>query len=138
VPDVFVHVIAGQQFNSLHVRAITLVLPIAFLITYLGLRKVAARRSYNSLGITMLAGVWLTGGLFMMVAATASGSGFAGANGIRDSFFIIALSLIPLITYMLATYDGSLFALLAVTVSVFLMLGIRRSGMPLPFVRRSK
>ena len=74
----------------------------------------------------------------MMVAATASGSGFAGANGIRDSFFIIALSLIPLITYMLATYDGSLFALLAVTVSVFLMLGIRRSGMPLPFVRRSK
>jgi hypothetical protein len=138
MPDVLVHVVAGREFGSLHVKAITFVLPISFLTVYVSLRKAAAHRGYKSLGIAMLVGVWLTGGLFMTIAATASGSGFAGANGVRDSLFIIPLSLIPPVTCILATYDGSLFALLAVTVGTLLMWTIGRSGRPLPFVRRPR
>ena len=132
------HVVAGRGFSGLHVKAVTLVLPIAFLIAYLSLRQVAARRGYKSLGMAMLVGVWLTGGLFMEIAATSSGGGFAGANGVRDSLFMTALSVIPPVTYMFAAYDGSLFALLAVTVGAILTWGIRRSGMPVPYLRRSK
>ena len=138
VPDVFVHVVAGHEFGSLHAKAITLVMPIAFLIAYVSLRKIAAHRGYKSLGIAMLVGVWLTGGLFMMIAATASGGGFAGANGVRDSLFVVVLSLFPIYTYIAATYDGSLFALLAVTVGMLLIWSIGSSGMPLPHLRRPR
>ncbi len=138
VADVFVHVVAGRAFNSSHARSITFILPIAFAIAYASLRKFAAHRGYKSLGIAMLAGVWLAGGLFMMIAATASGGGFASANGVRGSLVAIALSVIPPVTYMLATYDDSLFALLAVTVGALLMWSIGRNGTPLPFLRRSR
>jgi hypothetical protein len=37
---------------------------------------------------------------------------------------------------MLATYDGSLFALLIVTFGAILIWGIKESGMPLPFQDR--
>ena len=86
----------------------------------------------------MLVGVWLTGGLFMMITATASGGGFAGANGVRDSFFVLLLSVIPIYTFIAATYDGSLFALLAVTVGILLIGSIGSSGMPLPHLRRPR
>ncbi len=138
VPDVVAHVMAGREFNSSHVKAITLALPITFLIAYVSLRKVAAHRGYRPLGVAMLMGVWLTGGFFMMIAAMASGGGFASADGVRHSLFITALSVIPLVTYMMATYDGSLFALLAVTVGSFLTWSVGRNGMLLPYLRRSK
>lgn len=136
-PDVVAHVMAGREFNSLHVKAISLVLPITFLIAYVSFRKVAALRGYKSLGVAMLIGVWLTGGLFMMIAATALDGGFASAAGVRYSLFMTALSVMPPVTYMMAAYDGSLFALLAVTVGSFLTWSIGRRGMPMPF-RRSK
>lgn len=138
MPDVVVHVIAGREFNSLHVNAITLLLPITFLIAYVSFRKVAAHRGYRSLGVAMLIGVWLTGGLFMMIAATASGGGFSSTKGVRDSILITTLSVIPLVTYVMATYDGSLFALLVVTVASFVAWSAGRSGMPFAFLRRSK
>jgi hypothetical protein len=43
------------------------------------------------------------------------------------------LSILPPVTYMFAAYDGSLFALLGVSVGALLLWGIRASGMPLPF-----
>ena len=49
-----------------------------------------------------------------------------------------ALGLIPPVTFMQATYDGSLFALLAVTFGALLIWGIWTSQMPLPFRRRPK
>jgi hypothetical protein len=39
------------------------------------------------------------------------------------------LSVIPIVTYVLASYDGSLFALLAVTVGGLLVCGFRSSCM---------
>ena len=127
VPDVFAHLATGREFSGLHVTVVTLALPIAFLIAYVSLRKIAADRGYKSLGIAMLAGVWVSGGLFIMIGATASGGRFAAANGFRDLLFTTALSVIPPVTYMLATYDGSLFALLFVTAGTFLMWTIGRS-----------
>jgi Cu/Ag efflux pump CusA len=74
----------------------------------------------------MLVGVWLTGGLFTTLAATASGGGFVG-TGILGSLLIVMLSVIPIVTYILAAYDGSLFALLAVTLGALLFCGVRAS-----------
>src|SRR6266566_5786345 len=103
-----------------------------------GRTKICSDARFKWVGAAMLLGVWVTGGLFMMLAATASGGGFANPEGIRGSLWIIALSIIPLVTYMLATYDGSLFALLAVTVGALLIWGVHSRGILLPFQRRPR
>jgi hypothetical protein len=70
----------------------------------------------------MLLGVWITGGLFMTIAAMASGSGFIGVSGVWR-VVVIVLS----VTYILATFDGSVFALLVVALVALLILGFRAS-----------
>jgi hypothetical protein len=138
VPDVLIHVAAGRGFGFSDVRAVTLALPIAFLIGYISLRRISAHYGYRPLGNAMLAGVWLTGGLFMMVSASMGGGGFVGVNDIWVSILIVALSVIPIVTFILAAYDGSLLALLAVTVGAILVWGVRTGGIPFPFIRSPK
>jgi hypothetical protein len=127
-PDVLIHLNAGPNLDSQHGWAITLVAPAAFLFAYVVARRFASRQEFNWPGMTMLLGVWLTGGLFMTVAAMASGSEFVGGTGLWR-LVVIALSVIPIVTYVLASYDGSLFALLAVTVGGLLVCGFRSSCM---------
>ena len=68
----------------------------------------------------MLFGIWLLGGLAMMIGATFSGGGFAGPDGLRGALFVVATSLLPVYTFVMATYDGSVGALLAVSLVLFL------------------
>jgi Cu/Ag efflux pump CusA len=56
----------------------------------------------------------------------ASGSEFVGVSGVWR-LVIIVLSVIPIVTYILATYDGSLFALLVLTLGTLLLSGFRAS-----------
>jgi hypothetical protein len=90
------------------------------------------KQDFKWVGPAMLLGVWLTGGLFMTLA-TASGSGFVGVDGV-GRLLIIVSSLIPVVTFILAAYDGSLFALLAVTLGALLLLGVRASWILLTYV----
>jgi hypothetical protein len=138
LPDVAIHIAARRTFDSPHVWVITFLLPATFLFAYFVLRRFAVRRDFKWVGVAMLLGVWLTGGLFMMLAATASGGGFAGANGVQGTLSMIAWSIIPLVTYMMAAYDGSLFALLAVSIGALLIWGVERSGIPIPFHHRPR
>lgn len=121
LPDVAVHIVAGRGFDSPHVRVITFLMPATFLIAYLIARRFLAKRSFKWVGAAMLLGVWLTGGVFMTAAATASQGGFAGPGGVRGGLLMIALSIVPLVTFMMATYDGSLGALIAVTIGALLI-----------------
>jgi hypothetical protein len=74
----------------------------------------------------MLLGVWMSGGLFMTISSLASGSDFIGGTGFWR-LAIIPMSIIPIVTFILANYDGSLFALLAITVGGLLICGVRAS-----------
>jgi hypothetical protein len=132
LPDVAMH-IAARNFDGPHVWAITFLMPTTFLFAYAVARRFAMKRKFKWVGAVMLLGVWLTGGLFMTLAATASGGGFAGPNGVRGGFLMALLSILPPVTYMFAAYDGSLFALLGVSVGALLLWGIRASWMRLPF-----
>ena len=86
----------------------------------------------------MLLGAWLTGGLFMMISATAAGGGFVGPNGIAGTLLVLLLSLFPIYTCVMATYDGSLFALLAATLGPFLIWCVQSSGISHPFHLRPR
>ena len=135
LPDVAVHIHAGRNFDSPQARVITFLMPATFLLAYVVARRFAVKRNFEWVGATMLVGVWLTGGLFMALASTASGGGFAGPDEVRGGLLMALLSIIPPVTYMFAAYDGSLFALLGITAGALLIWGIRASGMPLPFHR---
>lgn len=127
LPDVFIHVFAGRNFNSRHVGAITILAPLSFLVAYVLARRFAINREFKWLGVVMLLGVWATGGFFIALGATASGIGWVGPHGIRNSLLMIVSSVIPGVAYFLATYDGSFLALLAVTVGALLVSGFRAS-----------
>ena len=127
-PDVLLHLHAGPNLDSRHGWAITVLAPAIFLMAYVVARRFAGRQHFNWPGATMLLGVWLSGGLFMTLAAMASGSNFVGGTGLWR-LVVIVVSIIPIVTYVLASYDGSLFALLAITVGGLLICGIRRSCM---------
>jgi uncharacterized membrane protein len=50
-----------------------------------------------------------------------SGGGFMSPHAARTTVLMMLLSLFPLYTFIMATYDGSLGALLLVTVAAFLV-----------------
>jgi hypothetical protein len=135
LPDVAIHIYAGRNFDSPQVRVITFLLPATFLSAYIVAQRLAVKRNFKWVGAAMLVGVWFTGGLFMELASTASGSGFAGPDGVRGGLLMVLLAIIPPVTCMFATYDGSLFALLGITLGALLFWAIQASGMPLPLRR---
>ena len=136
LPDVALHIWARQNFNSLHVRIITFVMPGTFLIAYLIARRIVVKQDFKWAFAEMLLGVWLTGSLFMALSATVSGGGFTGPDGVRGGLVIVLLGTLPPITFMEATYDGGGLALLAVTFVPLLIYGVRQSGI-LHRLRRS-
>jgi hypothetical protein len=106
----------------------TILMPTAFLFAFLAARKFAVKRDFKWVGSVMLLGVWLSGGSFMTLAGLASGGGLMAATGVWH-LVIIVLSAIPIVTFVLSSYDGSLFALLAVTLGSLLVGGLRASWM---------
>ena len=135
LPDLVVHAIYSRTFDTPQVVAITFLMPATLLGGYLVARRFAERFDFKRIDIAMLVGVWLTGGMFMFVGATPSGGGFASGGGFWVPVMVAALSLIPIYTLMAAIYDGSLFALVAVTLVPFLVWCVRSSGILHPFRR---
>ena len=125
LPDVVVHIEVGPNFDSRHVWLCTILMPATFLLAYVVARSLGMKRDFKWVGPAMLLGVWITGGLFMTLA-TAPGSGFVGVDGV-GRLLIIVLSVIPVVTILLAANEGSLLALLAVTLGALILCGVRAS-----------
>jgi hypothetical protein len=128
LPDLVIHLSAGPNLDSRHGLAITVCAPAVFLFAYVVARRFAKRQGFTWTGATMLLGVWLSGGLFMTIAAMVSGSEFIGGTGVWRLVAIFA-GIVPIVTYVLSSYDGSVFALLAVTVGSLLICGVLTSCM---------
>lgn len=126
LPDVVIHADAGPNLDARHAWAITLLGPAIFLVAYLGARRFALKRGFAKVGLTMLMGVWLSGGLFMTAAAILSRSEFIGGTGVWR-LVAIFMSVIPIVAFILASYDGSVFGLLAITMGGLVILGVRAS-----------
>ncbi len=113
LPDVLLHAARGYDFAGLDAIFLTIGLPLACLPAYLWAKRLYGRSCLAA--PWMLLGVWLLGGLFMQVAASFSGGGFA-TGALSDLSVLLLLCFFPPATFMMATYDGSLFGLLLVTV----------------------
>jgi hypothetical protein len=121
LPDSLWHAIRGSNFNGADVLAITVLLPLTLLAMYLFIKRRPTNEPRRYVGLAMMLGVWMLGGFFITVGSSFSGGGFVGPDGFRGGVFITLIGLVPPFTYVLATYDASLGALLLATLAAILI-----------------
>jgi hypothetical protein len=120
VPDIAWHAIRGSQFEGWDAIGLTVVLPLSFLGTYrLVKRSQGNEREKTTILRWMLLCLWLPGGFLLVLGGflIMVGASFAGAGFDSSSLQMVPISLIPGIVYILAAYDGSLGALIIVTLT---------------------
>lgn len=118
IPDIVLHALTRGSFSGVQVRILTILLPIVCIGWWLfdrrGKQVVAAPiRS----ALTAVLGIWVFGPLAMTISSTFLGGGFSQPSG---SLGLVGMGtiLFPLYTFMMSTYDGTLGALLIVTLSL--------------------
>jgi|ERR1700730_497261 hypothetical protein len=124
LPDTLWHAFRGFKFDAGDTIGISVLMPLSLLGTYFAVVKkmIPGASPRRHVVWPMLLGVWLFGGFFMVMGASFSGGGFAGANGPRGAAKIILASLVPIVTFMMSTYDGSLLALLIVSLAALIVI----------------
>jgi hypothetical protein len=116
LPDIFWHAIRANEFSGVDALGITILMPLTMFGSFLLLSRRLRRESDTTVvWPLMVVGAWLLGGFFISVGASFAGGGFARLSGLFGILQTFAISLIPGIVFLMATYDGSLGALLIVT-----------------------
>lgn len=118
-PDILVHALRRYSFDRSDVLVISIAMPLALFIAWAGGTKLF-HTSAGATAVGMVVGIWMLGGICMAVGASFSGGGFVGPEGLRGALLVVLMSLLPIYTFIMATYDGSLGALLLVTVILLL------------------
>jgi hypothetical protein len=116
-PVIIARLVLGEDWGALlTVVPLTLVLPVlACLALDLMAQRWTAPRP--GLALAMIVGIWASGPFFMMLANTFTpGEGFHQADA--WSFVGLGTALFPVYTFMMATYEGSLFAVLFTTIGL--------------------
>jgi hypothetical protein len=114
LPDVLLHAWRGNNFSGRDVLIATVLSPLMLLITFLFVKRKDKATPQKQVAPWLLAGVWLFGGFFMLLGASFSSGGFTSLSA-SESVKTLLLSVIPIYTFMMATYDGALGALLLAT-----------------------
>ena len=113
LPDTLTHLIRNVQFDKRDVIVVTALMPLCLFAAWVTACKIL-KKSLVSVAPQFLLGIWVTGGLLMSLGWMLSTS---------SPFYSLAVSsvlgIIPIYTFMAATYDGSLGALVLVSVVLF-------------------
>jgi hypothetical protein len=128
LPDTLLHAVRRSAFNGRDVAIVTAVAPLTLLATFFLTKRADKTAPRKQVGAPLIAGVWLFGGLFMTVGWSFSGGGFMGPDGARGAVMMILLSVFPVYTFILATYDGAFGALLLVSGIALVVWMLQRSG----------
>lgn len=118
LPDTVWHVIRRYQFNGRDVIGDTFLMCSSLLAVYLSAKR--SRKQGRFVGGSMILGVWCFGSLFMTIAASFAGGGFA--NGFSEGLRLALTGLVPLYAFVMSTYDGSLGALLLANFAALIIL----------------
>ena len=116
IPDIVIHAYSGKSFFGREVLIMTALLPIICTSSFYAIRKVREYKDRQTLTIvSSVLGIWITGPFFMMISSSFSGGGFSQPNlGLfgQMSFLVTSTAGFPIFTFMMSTYDGTLFPLL--------------------------
>jgi hypothetical protein len=120
-PDILVHAFARNRFDGPQVWLVTAACPLALLVGYFVAAHFAARKISSLHPGLMILGMWCAGGIAMSAAWSFEGAGLANKSNLLFAGAVSLLTVVfPPLTAMLATYDGTLFALILGT----LLMGI--------------
>jgi hypothetical protein len=117
IPSVVIHAIRGAKFGGsiYDLIAISLLPVVAAVVTLEVIDRMrisGCRRGI--IAVWMLCGIWFVGPFMMGVGASFSGGGLARPDGWR--IFPLAIPLFVPFTWMMSAYDGTLGALMIVTI----------------------
>jgi hypothetical protein len=130
-PNIAVHWMTGYRFSYSDAIGVTFLLPAA---TYLFFRLVfwPWRKLEDRLPPALFAvlGIWITGPAMLTFSASFCGGGLTQPDAWH--FFVFGTLLFPLFTFVMSTYDGTLFALLLVTLLLPILANFRLKGSPAP------
>jgi hypothetical protein len=123
-PNIAVHWMTGFRFSYSDAIAITFLLPAAtylfFRMLWWPLRKVEDRLPPALFAVL---GIWITGPAMLTFSASFCGGGLTQPDAWH--FFVFGTLLFPLFTFVMSTYDGTLFALLLVTLLLPILANFR-------------
>jgi hypothetical protein len=114
LPDTVTNLIRNVQFDRRDVMVVTVLMPLCLCAGWVTVSKIL-RKSLVSIAPQFLLGIWVTGGLLMSLGWMLSTSSPLHSLAVSS-----VLGIIPIYTFMAATYDGSLAALLLVSIVLFL------------------
>ncbi|MFZ0703122.1 MAG: hypothetical protein WAN10_18975 [Candidatus Acidiferrales bacterium] len=129
-PEVILYAWEREELNW---GIVTVTLPLCLIAAYAAIRiKRRAKVGVPSAAAFMLLGIWVLGPLAMITGATFLGSGLAHSP-IHTALIALLLGFFPPYTFISATYDGSLFALIiASLLMVILHLALERKNWIVP------
>lgn len=113
LPEIFLYAWTRQPLNG---KLITFLLPSCLILTYFLASRVRPKRVPRpSAAIFMLMGTVFLGTLAMTIGATIRGAGFLEHPG-ATLLGVMLGTIIPIYAFIAATYDGSLYALILVSI----------------------
>ena len=123
IPDVLWHAVtAKKDIPGLAALTIpTVSMPLCLLGLYLFLKRRSTSGSTEAIGPALMLGIWTLGGLFMTIGASFEGGGFLGPDGFKGGVGLTLLAIVPIYTFVVATYDGSLGALVVASLAAILI-----------------
>ena len=113
-PDALFHAFRGLKLSVWDILLVSVTMPLTFLGACVLAAKQYKGESRKGLVGLLIAGVWLFGGLIIMLGGSFSGGGFASPNFSWHQA-TVTLALAPIFTFLLSTYDYTLPALLIVS-----------------------
>jgi hypothetical protein len=122
LPDTLWHAARGANFNGVDVLAITFLLPLTLLVTFLFLTSGPTKEPSERVGLQLMLGVWMFGGFFIAVGSSFANGGFLGPDGFRGGVITTLIGFIPPFTFIMSAYDGSLGAIVLTTLAAVLVL----------------
>jgi hypothetical protein len=114
LPDTVTHLIRNVHFDRTDAMVITVLMPLCLCAAWVAASKIL-RKSMVSVAPQFLLGIWVTGGLLMSL-----GWMLSRGSPLYSLAVSSVLGIIPVYSLMAATYDGSLAALLLVSVVLLL------------------
>jgi hypothetical protein len=115
LPDTLCHAIRRSDFGEIDVLAMTILMPLTLLATYLVIKRRPVSEGQRNAGLLLMLGVWMLGGFFIAVGGLLGGGYDSRPESFQSALFVTLIGFVPPSTYILAAYDGSLGALIFTT-----------------------
>jgi hypothetical protein len=123
MPDVLTAVVRRAALvDVIGPLLMTTFLPAVLVCVYFVVRRFAKlAEPAPSIALFLATGVWMLGPLLMTTANTFLGAGFSTGNSSENVGLVLSLTVFPPGTFMMSTYDGSLGALILLSILMLIL-----------------